>query len=99
MHILSFFSKTHSTEKGIIVAVCDEDINGRVFEENGLVLDIDKDFFCDAKMSKTELLEILKDARTANICGNEVIDFLVENNILEDEQVKTIAGIKYAIMF
>ena len=96
---MSFFSKTYNTEKGILVAVCDEDIAGQVFEENDFVLDIDRDFFCDAKLSKTELLEILKDVHSANICGNEVIEFLVENNILEDEHVKTIAGIKYAMMF
>ncbi|MCK4550873.1 MAG: DUF424 family protein [Candidatus Aenigmarchaeota archaeon] len=96
---MSFVIKTHKTEKGIIVAVCDEDIAGRVFEENGLVLDIDRDFFCDVLITKTELLEILKDAHTANICGNKAVDFLVENNILEDAHVKTIAGVKYAMMF
>ncbi|MCK5473852.1 MAG: DUF424 family protein [Candidatus Aenigmarchaeota archaeon] len=96
---MNFFSKRHSTEKGIVVAVCDKDIAGQVFEENEFVLDIDKDFFCGGNITETELLEILKNAHSANICGNKVIEFLVEKNILEDEQVKTIAGVKYAMVF
>ncbi len=96
---MSFFSKKYDTEKGIVVAVCDEDISGQIFEENELVLDIDRDFFCDVLITKTELLEILKDAHTANICGNKAIEFLVENGILYEAHIKTIAGVKYAMMF
>ncbi|VVB59637.1 Uncharacterised protein [uncultured archaeon] len=97
-----FYLKRHASGDKIIVAACDSDILGKVFEENDKVLDVDSDFFGGEKLPAKKIVEIadsIKTAQTSNIIGNRITTGLVKAGALKAGSVKEIQGIKYAMVF
>ena len=96
---MTYILKIHNSKKRPIVAICDSDILGCVFEENDFILDIDEDFFDGDIADEKKILDIIKTAYTVNICGNKIIEFLLKENILKNSHIKTIDNVKYAMIF
>lgn len=85
-----------------IVAVCDEDILGKKFEEGIKQLDIRENFYKGQKVSKEELISILrreaKEDSTFNIAGKESIDVAVESRLIEKQFCKKVQGIPFILV-
>ena len=50
--------KTHKSERGVILAVCGNELIGKKFEEKGLVLDLSSDTKFE-QSTKSSIIEIL----------------------------------------
>ena len=75
--------KIHKTPNGAVIAMCDKDLIGKIFEEKELSLRVSESFYNGKEISdKKELLRIIKNAPNLNILGKESIDFAIENNII-----------------
>jgi len=98
-----FLLTIRRTEDGrSVVAVCEKELVGKVFEEGELVLDLRGYFFMeDGTTIETENLELIsreiKKAFTSNIVGNKIVSKLVQEGLIESSSVKEICGIKYAM--
>ena len=88
--------KIHNAEGKSIIALSDDSIAGKKFEENGLQLDLSADFYRGNKAAADEIIDAARSAYTINIVGKESIAFAVKNRMIEKENVKEIAGIPYA---
>ena len=95
---MTYILKIHESDKGPLVAICDSDILGKVFEQNNFILDIDEDFFGGDIANEKKILDSIKTAYTLNASGNKIVDFLLSKNIIEKSQVKTIDNVKYVII-
>ena len=85
-----------------VIALCDEDLIGKVFYKNSFQLEIKENFYkCESK-SKEEIIEILKDMSaedaTFNIVGKESIQTALEAGIISKNEVKEISGIPFALV-
>lgn len=89
--------KTHKTPQGQkILAICDPNLLGKKFTQDGLQLDPTSDFYKGEEKSEAEILELIKDAYVINAVGKGCINFLLEHNLIEKENIITIAGIPHA---
>lgn len=82
-----------------LISLCDSDLIGKKFEEGELQLDVSKRFYNGKKASKKEIVSALKDAKTANIVGDESIKFALDEKIITKETVKEIDGVPHAQIF
>jgi len=94
--VSSMIVKKHIDNGRLILAVCDEDIVGKKYEEHELVLDLSAKFYAGEKMSKTELANLIKKAYIINAVGQNSIMFLINKNIITKEECKKINAIPYA---
>lgn len=85
-----------------IVAVCDEELVGKSFEEGEFFLEAKESFYCGEKKGFKEAVEILKDFlkedATFNILGKESVSCAVEAGIIKENQIKFVQGIPYSLV-
>lgn len=91
--------KVHDTDRGTVVAVCDMDILGKRFEENGVILQVTRDFFGGERASPKEVAEAIGKCITANIVGKKAVEVLIRDNVVNPESVITVSGQKHAQIF
>jgi hypothetical protein len=84
------------------VAVCDENILGKKFEEGIKLLDVRESFYNGQKVSKEELITILrreaKEDSTFNIVGKNSIDAAIEARLIEKDSTKKVKGIPFVLV-
>ncbi len=93
------YIKKYKTEKGSIVAMCDQELLGRKYadKESGLELDLEKyaDFYkgelTEAEKAKQEVLGVY--VYSANIVGNESVNVMIDLGIAQKEDVRSIGGV------
>ncbi|MGC8538126.1 MAG: DUF424 family protein [Candidatus Micrarchaeia archaeon] len=94
------YIRFHNTDDGLILAMCDSLLIDKVLEEGEVYIDI-KDY---SEFYKGDLVEpgqakalIVKDEiRAANIIGDEAVDVAIDSNIIRQENVKKVNGVRYA---
>ncbi|PIN72583.1 hypothetical protein COV21_01705 [Candidatus Woesearchaeota archaeon CG10_big_fil_rev_8_21_14_0_10_45_5] len=89
-------AKQHKTENGTVLAVVDEKLAGKKFEEGRLQLDLSADFYNGEKVSEEELLQLMKSAYIINITGKKSVEIAIRNNFIEKDAIIVIAGIPHA---
>ena len=78
-----------------MVNVCDEDLLGKQINEN---VKISEHFYKGELVDETKVLEELNKATMINLFGNNIVDFALEKGLMEADSIKTISGVKHAII-
>lgn len=93
--------KVHKSYRWV-VAVCDEDVFGRVLKEGRRVLDVSGDFFKGDVMGEKEVREEVIRCRgedaTFNFVGENSVGIAKELGLVEDEGVVVIEGVPFALV-
>ena len=79
-----------------IVAVCDEELLGKKIND---FIKISEHFYKGELVEAHEVAKMLRKATTANIFGNKAVKAAVECGLVDEEDVKEIAGVKYVLIF
>ncbi len=93
------YLKIHERQNRKIVAVCDEDLIGKTFEEKDLQLKISEYFYKGSILSEQEIINILKDATNINLVGKKTIEVALKNNIISNDHIIKIQGVPHAQVF
>ena len=97
--ISRIFVKIHKSQDKEIVAVCDEELINKKFEDKDFRLDVSEEFYKGKKMDEDKILDIMKKAETLNIVGKRSINLALKNGIIIKENVIKIKGIPHAQLF
>ncbi len=93
--------KIHKSYREII-AICDSELLGKLFEEDKFQLDVKESFFKGEEKTKQEILEIMQDRiqedATFNIIGEKSTQTALEAGIINKEGIRTIQGIPFALV-
>jgi len=85
-----------------VIAICDEELLGKKFEEGKFQLDIKESFFRGKESSEEEVLEIIKKMQvedsTFNIVGEKSIQVALNAGIISKEGIGKIANIPFALV-
>ncbi|MBI3623483.1 DUF424 family protein [Candidatus Pacearchaeota archaeon] len=85
-----------------VVAICDSNLLGKVFEEEKLQLDLKESFYKGEEVDEQKAIEIMRDMlaedATFNIAGKESVNAALKAGIIEEESVGEIAGIPFALV-
>ncbi|MBD3397977.1 DUF424 family protein [Candidatus Micrarchaeota archaeon] len=80
-----------------IVAACDSELLGQVFEEGGAILDLErhKSFYMGEKADAGKLGNALGKFDSANLVGKKAVGVALERGIAEKEDVKYIKKVPH----
>lgn len=85
-----------------VIAVCDDELLGKKFEEGKFQLDVKESFYKGKKKTKAETLKIFKEMSredaTFNIVGEKSVATAISAGIIDKEGIGEIKGIKFALV-
>ncbi len=91
----SVFLQRFETEKGRLIAACDEMLIGKTFRQGKMKLAIDAKFYGKKAVSIEEAVTILEPAEMMNLVGHEIVKAAVDRGLVHPAAVIQIAGIPH----
>jgi hypothetical protein len=95
------FLKIHKTYRDI-VAICDSELIGKVFEQGKFQIDVKESFYKGEEISEEKVIEIMKnfskEDATFNIVGEKSINTALKAGIISEEGIKKIQGVPFALV-
>ncbi len=88
--------KEHINENRLVLAVCDPELIGRVFEQGNIVLDLTKKFYRGDLMPENEVVELMRSAYIMNLVGEKSVNLALKNNFISENFVFKIKNVPYA---
>jgi hypothetical protein len=93
--------KIHKSYRDVI-AICDEELIGKVFEEDNCILDLKESFYNGENVDEEKIMNIIqfhsREDATFNIVGEKSIAVAIKTGIVSKEEIKTIQGIPFALV-
>ena len=90
-----FYIKKH--EK--VIAICDENIVGKKFEEGDRCIEVSERFYKGKKVSEKEVEGVLRGEDNINLVGNKVVELAVKLGVVNSNDVIEIQGVKHAQVY
>ena len=87
--------KIHESGEKKIVALCDEELIGNVYEEGELILDLSSNFYKGEKISEEDAENIIKKSYIINAVGKNCVAFLKKIELINDDEIKEIKNIPF----
>lgn len=84
------------TPDGRLVSVCDEDVLGETFENEGVPFEVTEEFYDGEPADEERVVASLARARVANIVGSQSVDLAVEHGFVEETNVLDLGGTTHA---
>jgi len=89
------YVKVHKVGKDVIVAICDEDLLGKVLEEKGVRFEVKEDFYRGELVDVERALELVETGTIVNLVGETIVSALAERNDVVKLAVVEIAGVPH----
>ncbi|MCI0503716.1 DUF424 family protein [Candidatus Micrarchaeota archaeon] len=91
------YLKIHNDPKGKVVAVCDENLLGKVLEDKDTFMDLERyrSFYEERKAGADEVEEALKSFDSANIVGKEAVGVAIKMGLAGKKDVMYIKRTPY----
>lgn len=95
-----FIFKIHKSYR-LVVAVCDLELVGKKIDEGEKQLDLSTNFFNGEKIDLKNLKYLVKklerEDATFFIVGNRSVELFKELEIIDEEGIKTLSGVRFAL--
>jgi len=89
--------KVHKKDDRTIVAVCDDELIGRKFEQGELQLDLTSDFYKGDKYTDKQLVgDMMRNADVINVVGTLSVGLGLEEELIDKGQVIHVDGVPHA---
>lgn len=89
--------KIHKTPDGRkIVAICDNSLIGKRFEEKNLQLDLSSSFYKGEEISEEGISELIRGSCVINIVGEKSVGLMIKLGIVDKKNIIKIKNIPHA---
>ncbi|HET7323166.1 MAG TPA: DUF424 family protein [Halococcus sp.] len=85
-----------NTPEGRLVSVCDENVLGETFENNGVPFEVTTEFYDGERADEEQVIASLARARVANIVGSQSVSLAIEHGFIEEANVLDLGGTTHA---
>jgi hypothetical protein len=89
--------KVHKKDGRTIVAVCDDELLGKKFEDNNLQLDLTSDFYKGDQYTDKKLVgDMIRNANSINLVGTVSVSLGIDEGLIDKDKVINIQGVPHA---
>ena len=82
-----------------MVDICDLDLIGNRLEQNGLVIDLTKEYFQQQVIETSQASELLERCAIANLVGERIVGQALDMKMAKEISVKRISGVPFLMIF
>ncbi|QSG01452.1 DUF424 domain-containing protein [Natranaeroarchaeum sulfidigenes] len=76
-----------TTEKGLLVTVCDPETLGETYESGDISLTVTEEFYGGEEVTEDAVVDSLSRATIANIVGTEAVELAIEHGYVDEANV------------
>jgi len=95
------YIKIHDSYRRII-AICDNDLIGKKFEEGKRQLDVRESFYSGEEVDEERVVEMMKgfaaDDATFSIVGSKSVEMALDAGVISDGNVGKVDGVPFALV-
>ncbi len=88
--------RIHKREDRTVAAVCDSDLVGKKFVEGERQLDLSGDFYKGEERDDKDVGDIIRNADIVNLVGPQAVKIGLQEEVITQDHIITIAGIPHA---
>lgn len=93
---LEMIVKKHKTSDGrLILAVCDKELLGKIFEDNEKRLDLSSDFYKGEEEKDNKIKKLFSVAYIINIVGEKSVSLALQEKIISKKDITFIKNIPH----
>jgi hypothetical protein len=97
------FLKKHSGEHGVILAMCDEELIGKVLKSGSIYLDLAKyaSFYKGDLLSEKEAADLVdsEEFSSANVIGKRSVEIMISKGIVDKSDVKRVEKVPFVQVY
>ena len=90
------YMKIYEARGEKLIAICDEELIGRVFRDGSLVLRVDEEFYKGLLIPLSVAMERAEEATILNLVGENTVNAAIKKGLVHPDAVIRIAGIPHA---
>ncbi|MEM1682978.1 MAG: DUF424 family protein [Ignisphaera sp.] len=80
-----YYVKIHHINNNSIVAICDEEILGKVFKEGDIILDVSPNFYKGERVDFETVLRIIEEGEIVVVTGRRIIKKLSQLGLVNED--------------
>ena len=82
-----------------VVAICDEDLLGKSFEDENMSLTVSLHFYGGESKNREEILRFLRESANLNLVGKKIVSRAIGENVINERDVLYIKGVPHAQVY
>ena len=90
------YMRVIETEGEKLVAICDEELLGKKFVEDGIVLYVDPGFYGGSLVPLSVALMEAQDATIVNMVGEKIVEAAIQAGLVHPQAVLRVRGVPHA---
>ena len=94
-----YAARTTPYQGSLMVDICDLDLIGNKLEQNGLVVNLTKEYFQQQVIEAGQAGELLKKCAIANLVGERIVNQALSMKMAKEASVKRISGVPFLMIF
>ncbi|MGI0018875.1 MAG: DUF424 domain-containing protein [Nitrososphaera sp.] len=94
-----YAARTTPYQGSLMIDICDLDLVGRKLEQNGLVINLTKEYYQQQVIETSQAGELLARCAIANLVGKIIVGQAIEMKLAKEASVKKISGVPFLMIF
>ncbi|MEO9294822.1 MAG: DUF424 domain-containing protein [Nitrososphaera sp.] len=94
-----YAARTTPYQGSLMVDICDLDLVGNRLEQDGLVVNLTKEYFQQQVIETSQAGELLQKCAIANLVGERIVAQALSMRMAKEISVKRISGVPFLMIF
>jgi len=97
--IEDMIAKKHFIQGRLLLAICDSDIKGKIFEDNERILDLSSSYYDGEEMSAEKAETLLQNAETIHAVGEKCVEILIKKKLAAKHKILKVKNIPHVHVY
>ncbi|HEX9678043.1 DUF424 domain-containing protein [Nitrososphaera sp.] len=94
-----YAARTTPYQGSLMVDICDLALIGSKLEQDGLVINLEREYFQQEVIESDHAGDLLKKCVIANLVGNSIVAQALEMGMANEASVKRVSGVPFLMIF
>lgn len=96
---MSYAARTTRYQGSIMVDICDLDLIGRKLEQDGLVINLTREYYQQEVIEQPYALDLLQKCGIANLVGVMIVKQALDMKLAKEASVRKISGVPFLMIY
>ncbi|MEW6605333.1 MAG: DUF424 family protein [Thermoproteota archaeon] len=94
-----FAARTTRYQGSIMVDICDLDLIGNRLEQDGLVINLTKEYYQQDIIEQPHAQELLQKCDIANLVGDKIVKQALDLKLAKEVSIRKISGVPFLMIY
>jgi hypothetical protein len=94
-----YAARTTPYQGSVMVDICDLGLIGSKLEQDGLVINLTKEYYQQQIIEQPHAQELLQKCEIANLVGEGIVKQAIEMRLAKEASIKRIAGVPFLMIY